>query len=164
MGFLNQYIAVDWLEYTLKNSHNINITVIGPIAYSSLIERFRIYKNFKHISFLTGEELQEEMLKHDIMVMPYSSSTDNEVTTVPAKLFQYLAVGKPIISSEMKNLIKLPEKFVYKASKEDKFLEYIKKAYNEDNEDLKIARINYSANHTWDARGQELIQILELLE
>lgn len=159
MGFLNQYIAVDWLEYVVAQE-NIRVTVIGPVAYENLVDSLKDYSRFKYIKFLTGDDLQNELLRQDVLLMPYSSSVDNEVTTAPAKLFQYLAVGKPIVSSKMNNLIELPEKFVYKASDKSTFSQLIKKAFDEDSDLLRCKRIEIASSHSWDSRGRQLIKYL----
>ncbi|MCX9518796.1 hypothetical protein IG510_18055 [Vibrio cholerae] len=91
--------------------------------------------------------------------MPYSSPIENAVTTVPAKLFQYLAVGKPIVSSSLENLIELPIGFVYKSKTQHEFIENIKKSVLDDNEVMKEERIQFSSKHTWYARGNELIEL-----
>lgn len=159
MGFLNHGIATDWLEFILQDDR-IHLTIIGPIEVPSFKEVISKCKNVTHINHLTGLDLQTEMLKHDVMLMPYSSPIENMVTSVPAKLFQYLAVGKPIISSSLKNLISLPAAFVYKSNSKEDFLKNIIESVAADNEYLKASRIEYSSLHTWDARGHELFEIL----
>ncbi|MGL4191297.1 MAG: hypothetical protein ACRCRU_01765 [Vibrio sp.] len=159
MGFLNNGISIDWLNSILSNE-NMFLTIIGPIEIPEVGEDFYKYKNFKHIKFLTGNELQLELMKHDVMLMPYSSPIENAVTTVPAKLFQYLAVGKPIVSSSLENLIELPDGFVYKSKTQHEFIENIKKSVLDDSELMKEERIQFSSKHTWYTRGNELIELL----
>lgn len=159
MGFLNHGIATDWLEFIL-NSDRVCLTIIGPIEIPEFKERIKTFSNAKHVEHLTGIKLQMEMLKHDIMLMPYSSPVENAVTTVPAKLFQYLAVGKPIVSSSLENLISLPDGFVYKSNNKEEFLSNIFYAFSNDNDDLREKRIQESSLHTWDSKGNELFDIL----
>jgi glycosyltransferase involved in cell wall biosynthesis len=159
MGFLNQYVSVDWFEHVLQQE-SIRLTIIGPIAYQSLIDKIKDHSRFKHIKCLTGEKLQNALLEQDVLLMPYSSSNDKEITTAPAKLFQYLAVGKPIVSSQMNSLLKLPAKFVYKASDKEAFFELIKNSYDEDSDLLRRKRIEFSSNHSWDSRGKQIIKYL----
>tara|TARA_R110001592_G_scaffold45986_2_gene146681 strand:- start:10482 stop:11633 length:1152 start_codon:yes stop_codon:yes gene_type:complete len=161
LGFLNSGIAIDWLKYILENN-KIYLTVIGPIEVPGFREFIEQASNAKHIEFLTGNNLQFEMLKHDVLLMPYSSPVANAVTTVPAKLFQYLAVGKPIVSSSLQNLISLPDGFVYKSESKESFLKNILVSNAADNDGARNDRIEYSALHTWDARGNELFKVLDL--
>lgn len=159
MGFLNNGIAIDWLEFILKNKR-IHLTIIGPIEVPGFKKRIEKFSNATHIPQLSGLDLQMMMLNQDIMLMPYSSPIENAVTTVPAKLFQYLAVGKPIVSSSMENLIKLPDGFVYKSNNKEAFLSNIFVALDNDNELLRYSRIQESSLHTWNAKGNELFKVL----
>lgn len=155
LGFLTDAIEIDWFLHILNEEH-IHLTVIGPCNFSSILSRLGKFKNFNHLPVLTGEVLQMELLAKDVLVMPYRSKVDNNLTTVPAKLFQYLAVGKPIVSSKMDNLIKLPDKFIYMAENHESFLNSILLAFNEDTSDLKNSRIDFAENNTWDERGNHL--------
>lgn len=154
LGVLNPGIAIDWLECAAEQS-NMQLTIIGP-APAAIISRFREFSGFRYFECLSGDALQDELLNHDVLVMPYSSDVENEVTSVPAKLFQYLAVGKPVVSSVMPNLIELPDGFVYMAQDKYEFLNLIKKSFQENCERLVFNRINVAKDNTWDARGKQL--------
>ena len=49
--------------------------------------------NYYHLDGLTDDILQKKLLSYDVMVMPYYSEVDNQITEVPAKLFQYLGAS-----------------------------------------------------------------------
>ena len=155
LGFLTDAIEIDWFLHILKEEL-IYLTVIGPCNFNFILSRLSQFQNFNYIPILTGEMLQLELLAKDVLVMPYRSKEDNNLTTVPSKLFQYLAVGKPIVSSKMKNLIKLPDKFIYMANNHESFLNSILQAFDEDSIDLKNSRIDFAQSNTWDKRGNYL--------
>ena len=92
--------------------------------------------------------------------MPYTDDPVNTKSVVPAKLFQYLACGRPVISNLLPKLINLPEKFVYQASSEQEFILYTKKSVNEDTHDLYNQRINFAMNHDWESRGREITETI----
>lgn len=159
MGFLNQYVNIDWLR-AVAEQDDMRLTIVGPIAYDWLLDKLRSFSNFTHVQALTGLPLQEELLKHDVLVMPYASPVDNEVTSVPAKLYQYLAVGCPVVSSVMPNLKAFPDKTVYQADTKTGFVDLIRQAASEDEDDLRRMRIQLTANETWDARGDLMRAVL----
>jgi hypothetical protein len=159
MGFLNQYVNIDWLKEAAEQD-DISLTIVGPVAYDWLLDKFRSLPNFKHIKVLTGLYLQDELLNHNVLLMPYASPVDNEVTSVPAKLYQYLAVGRPVVSSVMPNLKVFPLKSVYQAETKIDFLNLIRQAAKEDNDELRIMRIQLTKNETWDARGDQIYDTL----
>lgn len=157
LGVLNQGVAIDWLE-NIASREDVSLTMIGPVAQRGWIENLMQSDGFNHHDTLVGERLQEELLKHDVLLMPYSSPVENKVTSVPAKLFEYLAVGKPVVSSSLENLIELPNFFVYKSDSCEMFYNNIKKSVLDDNDLLRISRIEFASQHTWNDRGDALIE------
>ena len=163
MGFMNHFIAIDWL-INLCKEEGVELTIIGPVSSDHILNKFVGCSSFKHKEYLVGAALQDELLRQDVLLMPYSSPVDNEVTTAPAKLFQYLATGRPIVSSRMPNLISMPDKFVYQAGSYSSFLKCVNCAISEDTRGLRMKRIEFSKLHTWDARGNLVLKILSNLE
>ena len=53
----------------------------------------------------------------------------------------------------------LPEKFIYVASDEKEFSSLIRKAHEENSEDLIRQRISYARDNTWEMRMNNLIEI-----
>lgn len=161
MGFLNQYVNIDWLR-AIAEQDDMCLTIVGPVAYDWLLDKLRIFSNFTHVQALTGLALQDELLKHDVLVMPYASPIDNEVTSVPAKLYQYLAVGRPVVSSAMPNLKAFPDKTVYQASRESDFVALVRLAAAEDVIEFRENRIALAQGNTWESRGDSIRKKIEL--
>jgi hypothetical protein len=84
----------------------------------------------------------------------------NSKASVPAKLFQYLACGKPIVSSKIENLIKLPEGFVYFADSASDFVQKVLLAHEHNTEKLWRDRVTYAMSNTWNHRGSEIVSII----
>lgn len=160
MGVLNKYIAIDWLKQVC-HEYDMSLTIIGPIYDQKLISGFELGDKFTCAGTKTGAELHNELLKHDVLVMPYGSSVDNEVTSVPGKLYQYLATGKPIVSSIMPSLVKLPVKSVYQSKDSLDFIAKIRQAFSEDSVELKVKRIKVAEDNTWEKRGNEIHNFIE---
>lgn len=160
MGVLNKYIEIDWLK-KVCHEYDMRLTIIGPIYDRKLLFGFDLGDKFSYVGTKTGAELQNELLKHDVLVMPYGSSVDNEVTSVPGKLYQYLATGKPIVSSIMPCLVKLPIKSVYQSRDSGDFITKIRQAFNDDSVELRVERIKAAEDNTWDKRGDEIYRFIE---
>ena len=106
----------------------IKLNFVGPIEDENYFSNLRKNNTVKFYSPVKGQELQNFISKFDIFLMPYKLETHNTKATVPAKLFQYLACGRPIVSSKLDNLIKLPPKFIYSSCDANEFIENIYKA------------------------------------
>ena len=160
MGFVHGNLELGWIE-RLAQEHSIQVIFVGPIESRSSHERLMKHKNIVFHPPLIGVELQKFISQFDVFIMPYTSDEINTKASVPAKLFQYLACGRPVVSSLMPHLLSLPDKFVYQSGSADDFVLQIFKAYSEDTEDLYMQRVRYSSSHHWNERGDQLCKIIE---
>jgi glycosyltransferase involved in cell wall biosynthesis len=159
MGFINNNLEFDWIDYLL-NFNFFEINFVGPIEDERIYLRYKKDIKVKFHPPLIGKNLQIFISKFDVMLMPYKPIEINLKASVPAKLFQYLACGKPVVSSIMPNLINIPEGFVYQSDNKFNFVDLIIKAFNEDNVELYNDRCKYASKHTWDSRGLLISNIL----
>jgi len=161
VGFL-QTADINLLRNIINNKEFL-FTLIGPIGKKD-IEKLIQHKNIKLTGKLTGQLLYDEVNKFDVGIIPYSLSS--EIDRTPNKLWLYLALGKPVVISNIsgiKNWI-FPEKFVYKANNAAEFKDYILMAYTDNNQSLAEQRIQFAKNNTWGNRMDQLIKILETFQ
>ena len=160
MGFVHNNLEFDWIE-ALAATDKYEIRLIGPVESAFIKVRFEGLVNIKFYDPLIGKELYQFLKEADAFLMPYKDLPVNTVSSVPAKLFQYLACGKPIISNKLPNLIDLPDFFVYQATSVAEFVSSVGKALNEDNEKKFNRRISFASENTWDRRGELLNFIID---
>ncbi len=95
------------LQYILKAiSHlqekNINFWIVGDGSYLSdlknLSKELEIENRITFWGWKSLEELMELMKKSQVLVIPHTKSNHTD-TTIPHKLFQYMATGKPILAT-----------------------------------------------------------------
>ncbi|NJK87713.1 MAG: glycosyltransferase family 4 protein, partial [Bacteroidales bacterium] len=156
LGFLSTALS-GILEEIMKQP-KIKLTFIGPVD-----EKYQKKYNSENIIYkgiLTGNELYQELQKADVGIIPYSFTTS--VDRTPNKLWQYFAVGKPAVISDIKSIKSwvFPDKFMYKSKNIDEFISNIFLAAKENNEQLTQARVKESLENTWEKRSEQLIRIL----
>ncbi len=158
VGFLetiDNRIIADILRH-----EELNFTMIGPFK-TKHIKNVITFKNVRFTGAITGADLHKEVGNFHVGIIPYNIKSSIDRT--PNKLWLYLALGIPVVISNIKGIRdwSFPEKFVYLADNMDEFMENIKKAYQEDNESLASARIEFARANSWEMRMQELIKIYE---
>ena len=86
----------------------------------------------------------------DALLIPY---LHNELTEYisPIKLYEYLAVGKPIISVDLPGVRPLQD-WVSLAKDQPGFVQAIQRALDEDDPQIYLARRKAALEHTWEAR------------
>jgi glycosyltransferase involved in cell wall biosynthesis len=159
MGFMHENLEVNWIE-ELARFNKFDIRLIGPIEDKRIVSRLERYESLSFHGPLRGNDLQRYLADCDAFIMPYKNVEVNTKATVPAKLFQYLACGKPIISSRMPNLLNLPHAYVYQADSKEEFVERVIEAISSDSQTLFRERLAYASEHTWSKRGEQLYEII----
>ena len=160
MGYIQGNLENAWID-ALAKQDNVEITFVGPVQHQPTYDTFNIYENVTFKGPLTGSELQSYLSEHDVFIMPYTMELANTKATVPAKLYQYLACGRPVVSNPLPNLVSLPDKFVYQAKDAEEFVELVLTAKREDTESLYEQRILLANEQHWDSRGSELLATLQ---
>jgi glycosyltransferase involved in cell wall biosynthesis len=98
----------------------------------------------------------------DVFVMPYDVSQPAvRAITAPNKLFQYLACGRPVVCSNLPSLLQLPDTFIYVAADAGQFVSAVRAAFAEDTVALATSRLDFAADNTWTARGDQLHRLIE---
>jgi len=100
------------------------------------------------------EDVPEYMAACDVLIMPWN---DNDWVKAcnPVKLKEYLAVGRPVVSSPFDELSKYSD-CVNVARNADEFAQAIAKAINEPGNSTE--RQNRVRSHTWQAKARECQQ------
>jgi len=164
MGYVNARVQFSWLE-TLLQDQSIELTLIGPVQVPEVLNELRCFDNLHTVAPLEGVKLQKAMMNHDVLIMPYDSERKSvRAATAPNKLFQYIACGKPVVISDMPAFLRLPDKFVYRASDAAQFVNAVHQAFTEDSDEATRARLKFAAENTWDARGDRLRELLDLAQ
>ena len=99
----------------------------------------------------------------DAFLIPY---VHNDLTQFisPIKLYEYLAVGKPVISVDLPEVRPL-QPWVNIADTPQEFVQAVEKALQEDSAERQSARRKIAWEHTWDKRLSAMWQVItEVLE
>ena len=165
MGIIRRYnISVNVINLLLANN-DITIALIGPVE-ERFIDMIEHKERLIIKGPMLGEELYKELSEYDVSIAPYVSrltEDDNSGVGTGNKLYQYLALGKPVVISRMAGLndIDLPNGFIYVANKEEEFPELVIKAHRENSPELIKQRIDYAKNNTWKKRMERLIGLIK---
>ncbi len=162
MGYINNRLNATCLNAIVDDSR-IELVMIGPVQNEEVVAGLRNRTNVTFHPPITGKKLQSELGTADVLIMPYDTETfitQANYGSCPNKLMQYIACGKPVVSADIKNLISLPDYFIYKTTDVQEFVRAIFTAFEEDSTDKKEHRFRYASENTWDHRGEEIKAVL----
>jgi len=153
-------VDVDMCAQVASKLPEMNFVFVGKVAadYDVLISKDNIYilgvKSYEQVPYY-GHHF-------DVAIMPWQQ-TDWIEACNPIKLKEYLALGKPIVSTPFQELKEYSD-VVYAASGADEFAKQIKTALAEDSEALIMKRKNRVRSLSWESRVEMIIENLRFNE
>jgi glycosyltransferase involved in cell wall biosynthesis len=124
------------------------------INCQSLLSR----KNVRMLGQKPYERIPHYGKYFDVAIMPWRQNQWIQMCN-PVKLKEYLALGKPIVSTPFPELQHYLD-VVYEAKTPEEFAEAIKKALAEDNAERAAARKEKVQNASWDSKAQIVLKTL----
>lgn len=153
-----------WFDYNLINKiakNKDNIVVLIGVDFDETIEKSKILDN-DNVIYL-GEKKYDELVHYasyfDIAVIPFIV---NEITkaTNPVKLFEYMALSKPIVTTDLPECKKYKSPFVSK--NHDEFLKNLELAKKKIADKEYIALLNKEAKeNSWKNKCEQFDELME---
>ncbi len=160
-GSFEERIDFELLKYIAQSFPDCSIVLVGR----KLIDDFSMFSEFKNIHFLDAvpyEELPFYLKAFDVTILIYKVCALMEYIN-PLKLREYLAAGKPVISTNMPEVVKYRDVVRIGMDKED-FVKQITLALEEkDDGDLVKKRQATVIHEGWDDRAEEASNYLHKL-
>ncbi|MDP2683867.1 MAG: glycosyltransferase [bacterium] len=148
-------------EYLIKSNPNFLFIFAGPVLAgfdSSLL--MSKYKNVKFIGTVYYQQLPYLFSKYNVCIIPHKLSEFVQ-SMDPKKLYEYLAAGKPIVTTPVSGTEKFQDS-IYIANSNKEFSHYIQTAIDE-NDDQKIKyRQLRVAKYDWKYRFDEIKSIISI--
>jgi teichuronic acid biosynthesis glycosyltransferase TuaH len=117
-----------------------NVELVGPVPYAEIVSAMRPF---------------------NVCIVPHHESAFTQSLN-PIKLWEYLACGKPIVSTNVAGFRDYPH-LVEVASQAPEFIEACRRALGE-GQSRTAARREVAARNSWQARLDELLATLESLD
>jgi glycosyltransferase involved in cell wall biosynthesis len=151
-------VDVDLVAKIAKSNPDATIAMVGPNLLDGDDQmRLSKHSNIVFTGAMPYSELPEIMRAFDVCMVPHVMTPFTESLN-PIKLWEYLAAGKPIVSTNIAGFRDFPE-LVHVAESYDGFLRNLDSALNEDST-FASARQLVARQHSWDKRIDQVIQIL----
>ncbi len=106
------------------------------------------------------EELPEKLRDCDCILLPYKKTTLTR-GIIPAKFFEVLATGKPVIATGIEENIKKYSDIIYIARTEEEFYELLEKIIHLETGEKYLKRKSLAKENSWEKRFQTILKIIE---
>ncbi len=165
IGKINQNVDFSLLSFLAESIPNASFVLVGPNDGSVQFQSdaaFSRTRNLQNISFLGPQEyefLPSYLKAFDVCIMPHQC---NEVmrSVYPLKVNEYLAAGKPVVSTNFGNLDEF-RGVVHITDTKEEFLACIEKALKENTLELVAKRQAVAKSNSWEVRAKDYADIIE---
>lgn len=164
-GAIASWFDYELIKYVAKQRPNYNIVLIG-VKYDDSLDSAGIeeYENIYHISAKDYSVLQNYANKFTVCTIPFVINSITNATS-PVKLFEYMALDKPIVTTAMPECKKY--KSVMIANNYEEFLSLIDRAIKinkQDNKEYYDTLEKEALENTWDEKAKAIVNLLKKYE
>ncbi|MBN1550571.1 glycosyltransferase [bacterium] len=180
-GALNERIDADLLIFLAKSIPGASVLLIGPVfadfGLSDFTDRwasvlpnpaapgFRLKShppNIHIIGIRPYRDLPAYLKAFDVCLLPY---VINQVTQDihPVKILEYLASGKPVVSTALPDVMRFYKQIVDIAHNRNQFIDLINRNIVDQSEQRKQERIAFAAPKTWEQMAERMYQKISVL-
>lgn len=162
VGALDDYkVDYDLIQHLARKRPHWTIMLIGSCMGK---DDSAIRSELPNILFLGKKnysELPGYLAHSDVCIIPYRIN-DYTRHVFPLKMFEYMATGKPIVSTELPSLEQY-RSVIGMAGDFDGFVERVEDCLRRDSEEQRALRISMARRHTWENRKDQLLQHVQAL-
>ena len=161
-GAFASWFNYDMVRYLAETKKEYNIVLIGT-KYDNSLEKSKI-EDLENVYFLGTREykiLKNYAAKFDVCTVPFIINDITKATS-PLKIFEYMALSKPIVTTAMDECKKYKSIFI--ANNNQEFVELVEKALKlnrEENLEYFETLRQEALENTWENKARKIINLLK---
>ncbi len=160
VGALQECIAYDYLEAAATAHPEWNFVFIGRENPGVDLSALRALPNCHFLGLKPNEQLPQYLAHFDVCLNLFASSALSKDVS-PLKFYEYLATGRPIVSTTQPDQVLQYADVIHIADSPAAFIDCCAAALAEHDPDRQAKRMEYGKLSSWDARVARMCEILE---
>lgn len=160
VGALQECIEYGYLEHAAAAHPDWSFVFIGRENPGVDLSKLRSMKNCHFLGLKPNEKLPAYISQFDACLNLFASG-DLSKDVSPLKFYEYLATGKPIVSTPQPDQVLQYAPLIHIAADAQEFAECCLAAAADTGKDRTGARIKEGRKSAWDARVAEMLAVLE---
>jgi len=159
VGGIQSHTDLELIKYIALNCEGTFVQV-GPAQTN--INSLKKIPNFKFLDTQPYDKLSNFMKCFDVGLILYKLNEYSK-TVYPAKMNEYLAMGLPVVSTPLPEVVEFSKKYgvINIAKNKEDFVKTIKEVILKDSEEKKQKRIEVAKQNDWTNKIQEISQIIQ---
>lgn len=154
----------DWLDTSIIERLAIDyplssIVLIGLVNNQTLLDLSQKYSNIHLLGEKPYSDLPRYLASFDVCLIPFRI-TPLIMATNPVKIYEYFASGKPVVSTNIPELLPF-KKLIYMAKNSKDFSKMVGISLQESSSKITRERISVAKSNTWEMRAKTLFTEIE---
>lgn len=161
VGGIHKWIDQKLIKRLAEKYRDYSFVFVGPLQ--TPIPSLSVLKNIYFLGNREHKDLPFFIKGFDVCIIPYLI-TDYTRNVYPTKLNEYLAMGRPVVSTALPEVVGFDRDYknaVYIAEDEEAFDEAVKKAVSENAKNFTDRRIEVARKNSWENRIENMCGLIE---
>ncbi len=155
-GAIADWFDFDLLEAVARARPQYSFVIVGAFEREQhvsgpAIERLRKLSNIHLLGHKPFAEVPTFLAGFDVCTIPFVVNRVTEATN-PVKMYEYLAAGKPIVSTPLAEVSALGPPYAYVGATATEFADQIDRALAEDAPSKRKQRLAFASSNSWTDR------------
>jgi glycosyltransferase involved in cell wall biosynthesis len=160
VGQINERLDRDLIRFVARAHPEWSIVFVGPILRGLDVGPLQALQNVHFLGPADLDRLPEFLKPMDVCMVPFLVN-EHTRTMNPLKILEYLAAGKPVVSTPLPAL-RSYEPHVGIAGSAAEFAAAVEQALAEDGDMQRRARAEFAGEHSWESRLEEICGLIEM--
>jgi glycosyltransferase involved in cell wall biosynthesis len=163
-GHLEHRTNYDLLKHVIKEHSDKVFLMVGPVTLEKdLLDELHAFPNIIFAGSKNIKELPAYLKYSHCAIIPYKHNTLTR-SIYPLKVNEYLAAGKPVVSTTFSDDIMDFSKVIKAVPDAASFSKAIADSIAEDSPEKQRERVQFVENNTWETRTNEILRIVGQLK
>ncbi|HKO96109.1 MAG TPA: glycosyltransferase [Pyrinomonadaceae bacterium] len=162
IGGLHRHVDFELVAEAAKARPTWSWVFVGPLQTS--VEKLQGHPNIHLVGSTPHEELAAYVRNFDVCIVPYLQSAYTE-TVVPVKINEYLAAGKPVVSTDLPTVKEFNAQhqiLITTANRSEPFVAGIEEALGQPkNAEVVRRRREVASLYDWNTQIEAMSQLIE---
>ena len=162
VGSIGSKVDYELLAAVAQARPDWSLALVGPVVPGADVHKLDALRSLPNVHLLGAvppPEVPHILRACDVGLIPYVTSPETHHIN-PLKVYEYLAVGLPVVSTPLPNLA-VPPEMARTAGTPPAFIAAIEAALAETGDEHVARRRAYASTQTWDARAGEISRRIE---
>ncbi|MCS5640648.1 MAG: glycosyltransferase [Candidatus Marinimicrobia bacterium] len=158
-GSFGKWIDVELLIQVSRRYEEVSIVIIGLNEKNPNIHKLKPLENVHFLGMKSRKKVPQYISGFDVCLMPFNH-TEVGKGLLPLKMFEYLALGKPVVAISSEVLEQF-EEVLYLADDNDAFVQEIENAMVHDDRKNLVSRREWALKYSWKNRVSKYLNIIQ---